>query len=129
MSRLMQQMQGVNPTLFNLDEEANDPMAIANNVVKRAFIKTSVLCSVIDGDTVLSVEERSEFNAAEYALQAHKKFGKCRVLFFRPSEDLVWREIRWKNANVGTLYKRPSFVTVTPESVPPELQVAMMCAV
>lgn len=124
----MSLLTGNTPEYTYYDEVWNDPMAITNNVVKRAYIKTSVLCSVINGDTVLHVEEQSAFNAAEYARQAFKKFGKCRVLFFRPSEDQVWREIRWKNANVGSLYKRPSFMTVSTEKVPPELQVVMLCA-
>jgi hypothetical protein len=109
-------------------DEVSDLMNINNNVVKRAYVKDSVLCSVFHSGDVKHIEERSDFNAAVYARQAFAKFGKCRVMFYRPGVDHVWREIRWKNANVGTLYKRPSFMTVAYDEVPPELQVAMLCA-
>ena len=102
-------------------------MNLRNNVVARAYIKDAVLCSVMCGDDVKAVEEHKSFNAADYARQAYAKFGKCRVMFFKPGEDRLWREIRWKNSNVGSLYRRPSFMTVATEDVPPELQVAMLC--
>lgn len=108
-------------------DEVNDPMNLRNNVVARAFIKDSVLCAVINKDAVLCIEERTGILAGEYARQAFEKFGVCRVMFYKPGEDHVWREIRWKNSNVGTLYRRPSFMTVVTEDVPPELQVAMLC--
>lgn len=113
---------------FAIYDEVNDPMNLRNNVVPRAFIKASVMCAVLNKDAVLHIEERAGFLAGDYAQQAHNKYGKCRVLFFQPGEDRVWREIRWKNANVGALYKRPAFVNVALEKVPPELQVAVMCA-
>lgn len=110
------------------NSDMDDPMNLHNNVVPRAYVKESVLCSVFHRGDVKHIEERNDFNAAEYARQAFLKFGKCRVMFYRPGVDHVWREIRWKNANVGTLYRRPSFMTVPHDEVPPELQVAMLCA-
>lgn len=112
---------------FNYMDEKNDPMNLRNNVVARGFIKDSVLCAVINKDAVLCIEERAGILAGEYARQAFDKFGVCRVMFYKPGEGHVWREIRWKNSNVGTLYRRPSFMTVVAEDVPPELQVAMLC--
>jgi hypothetical protein len=108
--------------------EVEDPMNINNNVVKRAHIAEPVLCAVFRDGDVLQIEERTKFDAAYYAKKAFQTHGKCRVMFYRPSVDRVWREIRWKNANVGTLYKRPSLMTVQHDEVPPEAQVAMMCA-
>lgn len=112
---------------FNYMDEKNDPMNLRNNVVARAFIKDSVLCAVINKDEVLCIEERAGILAGEYARQAFEKFGVCRVMFYKPGEDRLWREIRWKNSNVGSLYRRPSFMTVATEDVPPELQVAVLC--
>lgn len=109
-------------------DDVDDPMNVKNNVVPRAYITGAVLCSVLQGQDVKLVEERSSFNAATYAKQAFEKFGKCRVVFHQPGVDRVWREIRWKNSNVGTLYRRPSFMTMPHEEVPPELQLAMLCA-
>lgn len=102
-------------------------MNLRNNVVACGFIKDSVLCAVINKDAVLCIEERTGILAGEYAQQAFGKFGVCRVMFYKPGEDRLWREIRWKNSNVGTLYRRPSFINVTTKDVPPELQVAMLC--
>lgn len=113
---------------FAIYDEVFDPMNGRNHVVPRAFIKASVMCAVLNKDAVLHFEERAGFLAGEYARQAYAKYGKCRVLFFQPGEDRLWREIRWKNANVGTLYKRPAFINVATADVPPELQVAVMCA-
>lgn len=113
---------------FAYYDEVHDPMNLRNNVVPRAFIKASVMCAVLNKDAVIHFEERAGFLAGKYARQAYAKYGKCRVLFFQPGEDRVWREIRWKNANVGTLYKRPAFINVATADVPPELQVAVMCA-
>jgi hypothetical protein len=113
---------------FNSMEDFHDPMNIHNNVVKRAHIKDAVLCAVFRDNDVLSIEERKNFDGSYYAKKAFQTHGKCRVLFFNPDTDKVWREIRWKNANVGTLYRRPSFMTVPRDEVPPELQVAMLCA-
>lgn len=115
------------PNVFLIDEQKEDPMNVKNSQVPRTLIKEKVLCAVFRNGTVLHIEERQDFRAGPYAVQAHQKFGRCRVLFFRPSEDLVWREIRWKNANAGTLYKRPSFKNVAYDEVPAELKVAMMC--
>ena len=121
-------IQGTNGWMSVFDDEANDPMNTRNHVVKRAFINDAVLCSVVLSDGVKHLEELKRFDAAEYSRQAFKKFGKCRVFFYKPGVDKVWREIRWKNANVGTLYKRPSFMTVGSDDVPAELVVAMLCA-
>ena len=108
-------------------DEVNDPMNLRNNVVSRGYIKDSVMCAVINKDAVLLIEERTGILAGEYARQAYEKFGVCRVLFYKPGEDRLWREIRWKNSNVGTLYRRPSFMNVATDKAPPELQVAMLC--
>lgn len=113
---------------FNSMEDFHDPMNIHNNVVKRAHIKDAVLCAVFRDNDVLRIEDRKNFDGSYYAKKAFQTYGKCRVLFFNPDTDKVWREIRWKNANVGTLYRRPSFMTVPHDEVPPELQVAMLCA-
>lgn len=109
-------------------DEANDPMNTLNHTVKRAHIAEPVLCAIFSDGNVLKIEERSKFDGAYYAKKAFQTHGKCRVMFYRPGVDHVWREIRWKNANVGTLFKRPSFMTVAHDEVPPELQVAMLCA-
>lgn len=100
----------------------------AANVVRRAHVKEEVLCAVIADGEIRDFCSKNDFNGAQYAKNAFKLYGKCRVLFHRPGADLVWREIRWKNANVGTLYRRPSLMTVSYDQVPPELQVATLCA-
>jgi hypothetical protein len=123
----MSKLRGKYSGILSLDD-LDDPMNTRNHVVKRAFINDAVLCSVVLAGGVKHLDEHKRFDAAEYARQAFKKFGKCRVFFFKPGNDVVWREIRWKNANVGTLYRRPSFMTVPHDEVPPELQVAMLCA-
>lgn len=124
---LMHKSQG-KTWLAVADDIQEDFMNTKNHVVRRAYVKDPVLCSVFHSGDVKRIEELSDFNAAEYAKQAFKKFGKCRVMFYRPGVDHVWREIRWKNANAGTLYRRPGFITVSRDEVPPELQVAMLCA-
>lgn len=115
------------PTFGDFMENKDDPMNMHNHAVPRAHIKDEVICAVIKDGLVLHFETRKDFNAGEYAKQAFAKFKRCRVLFFRNDEYACWKEVRWKNANVGTLYKRPNFKTVLLEEVPPELQVAVMC--
>ena len=111
--------------MLTFDEE-KDPMNTRNHVVARAHIKQEVLCAVLQNGETVHFENRMGFNGAEYALQAFAKFGKCRVIFFEANEAMAWREIRWKNANVGTLYRRPSFSTLEGNKVPENLQLAAM---
>lgn len=99
-----------------------------NAILARSLVQEPCLCAVIRNGDVVHFEERQSVQAGEYSRQAYAKFGKCRVLFYIPSEaGKVWREIRWKNANVGTLYRRPSFSTMKEEHVPPQLAVALLC--
>lgn len=107
-------------------DDVEDPMALTTNVVRRADIKQEVICAVLKDNESVHFENRMGFNGAHYALQAHAKFGKCRVVFYEANEAQSWREIRWKNANVGTLYKRPSFITLTADQVPDNLRLAAM---
>lgn len=81
----MSRLRGKSANFAYLDE-VNDPMNLRNNVVARAYIKDTVLCSVMCGDDVKAVEEHKSFNAADYARQAYAKFGKCRVMFFNPAK-------------------------------------------
>lgn len=118
--------RGYAANLQVFDDVEDDPMAFTNNTVRRAHIKQEVLCAVMRDGVSLHFESRMGFNAAEYAKQAHKKFGPCRVVFFEANEAQMWREIRWKNANVGTMYKRPSFITLGAEHVPDNLRLAAM---
>lgn len=97
-----------------------------NHVVARAYIKQAVLCAVLQNGESVHFETQEGFNGAEYARQAFKKFGKCRVIFYEANDDKTWREIRWKNANVGTTYRRPSFITLEGSEVPDNLQLAAM---
>ena len=115
------------PSFSDFMEKEDDPMELRNSKVRRAYIKDEVLCAVMKDGNVLHFETRKDFNAGEYAKQAFAKFKRCRVLFFRNDEYACWKEVRWKNANVGTQYKRPNFKTVLTSEVPPELQVAVMC--
>lgn len=115
------------PSFGDFMHNKDDPMELRNNKVSRAHIKDEVLCAVMQDGNVLNFETRKDFHAGNYAKQAFAKFGRCRVLFFRNDEYSIWKEVRWKNANVGTLYKRPNFKVVLTEEVPPELQVAVMC--
>jgi hypothetical protein len=118
--------QGYHANIQVFDDEEDDPMAIGNNTVKRAFIKQEVLCAVLQNGESVHFESRLGFNGADYAKQAHKKFGPCRVIFYQANEAQMWREIRWKNVNVGALYKRPSFITLGPDKVPENLRLAAM---
>ena len=114
---------GVDMTVF---DDMEDPMNLYNNVVRRAHIKQEVLCAVLKNGESVHFENRMGFNGAEYARQAFKKFGKCRVIFYAANEGQMWRELRWKNANVGTMYRRPSFITLGSSEVPNNLQLAAM---
>lgn len=107
-------------------DKDEDPMNTRNNVVPRAHIKQEVLCAVLKNGESVHFENRMGFNGAEYARQAFKKFGKCRVIFYEANEAKLWRELRWKNATVGTLYRRPSFMTLEGSEVPDNLQLAAM---
>jgi hypothetical protein len=115
------------PFCYHKPNDEFDPMHLGNSKVPRTFIEEQVLCAVMRDGNVLHFETQTKFHAGRYADQAFKKFGRCRVLFFRNDEYQCWKEIRWKNANVGTQYARPNFKTVLQEEVPPELQVAVMC--
>lgn len=101
-------------------------MNLSNNVVRRAHIAKEVICAVLRKDEVLHFETRMGFDGANYAQQAFNKYGPCRVAFYEGNEAQMWREIRWKNSNVGTLYRRPSFMTLSPEKVPEQLRLAAM---
>lgn len=112
--------------LMTFDDIQECPMALRNHVVARAHIVQEVLCAVLkDGESV-HFENRMGFNAGEYAKQAFAKFGKCRVIFYEANEAKTWREFRWKNANVGSMYRRPSFMNVEADKVPDNLQLAAM---
>lgn len=106
-------------------KDAENPMNIHNNVVPRSYIEQEVLVAAFKDGVVLVTETKSRFKLGEWAQAAHKKHGPCRVIAFKPGE-LMWREVRWKNANSGTLYRRPSFKTLNPEQVPQELQLAAL---
>lgn len=112
--------------VFDDVQSKDDPMALKNHVVARAYIKQEVLCAVVRNGESLHFETRKDFNSAEYAKRAFKKFGTCRVVFYEANEANMWREIRWKNANVGTMYKRPSFNMLNADKVPENLQLAAM---
>ena len=113
-------------TIAKWAESEDDPVGLTNNVVRRAFIAKEVICAVLKKDQVLHFETRMGFDGANYAQQAFAKHGPCRVAFYEANEAQMWREIRWKNANVGTLYRRPSFMTLSPENVPEQLRLAAM---
>ncbi|AXC36483.1 hypothetical protein HOT57_gp39 [Pseudomonas phage phCDa] len=112
--------------MLTVFDEVEDPMALNNHVVSRAHIKAEVICAVLQNGDAVHFESRQGFNGGEYAKQAFQKFGKCRVIFYQPNDHHMWREVRWKNANVGTLYRRPSFKTLSDADVPDHLQVAAM---
>jgi hypothetical protein len=102
-----------------------DPMYSTNNVVPRAYIEQEVIVAAFKNGVVLETETKARFKLGDWAQAAHKKHGPCRVIAFKPGE-LMWREVRWKNANSGTLYRRPSFMTLNPAQVPQELQLAAL---
>lgn len=118
--------QGYKARMQVFDDEENDPMNTRNNVVARAHITKEVLCAVLKDEQTVHFENRMGFNGAEYARQAFQKFGKCRVIFYEANDAQTWRELRWKNANVGTMYRRPSFINLLKEKVPQNLQLAAM---
>jgi len=102
-------------------------MNLRSTKVSRGYIADEVICAIVKDGLVLHLETRKDFKAGEYAKEAFYKYKRCRVLFYRGNEHAMWREVRWKNANTGTMYHRPNFKTVSSEEVPPELQVAVMC--
>lgn len=120
-------IQGNSAWLATFDEESYNMMNVRNHATPRDYVKDEVLCAVLKEGLVAHFETRKDFKAGEYAKEAFAKFKKCRVLFYLRNEQDCWREIHWKNRNIGTLYRRPRFAPIPREKVPPELQVAVMC--
>lgn len=101
-------------------------MNLYNSKPRRAFEDAMCVIGVIDlNGNLLHSETKEKVDFGAYAKQAFTKFGPCRVAF-KPQGVLTWREVRWKNKNSGSLYRRPSYVTLDDKHVPDLLKLMDM---